>query len=87
MYWFLGFIVGVNMFERNISLIGENIFNKFKTKKILIVGLGGVGGYALETLVRSGFENIDIIDFDKLTDFANKFKETFIHIYVKPLSK
>jgi len=58
------------MFERNINLIGEKKFNEFKTKKVLIVGIGGVGGYALETLVRSGFINIDIVDFDKI-DITN----------------
>lgn len=54
------------MFERVISLIGEEKFNKLKNTKVLIVGCGGVGGYALETLVRSGINNIDIIDFDKI---------------------
>ena len=62
--------MGVNMFERNISLIGAYNFDKIQQKKILIVGIGGVGGYALETLVRSGFINIDIIDFDKI-DLTN----------------
>lgn len=62
--------MGVKMFERNISLIGKEKFNLFNTKKILIVGIGGVGGYAYETLVRSGFLNIDIIDFDKI-DITN----------------
>lgn len=62
--------MGVNMFERNISLIGNDKFNLLKTKKVLIVGLGGVGGYALETLIRSGFTNIDIVDFDKI-DITN----------------
>ena len=54
------------MFERVISLIGKEKFNKLQTIKVLIVGLGGVGGYAFETLVRSGVINIDIIDFDKI---------------------
>ena len=58
------------MFERVISLIGKNEFDKLKNIKVLIVGCGGVGGYALETLVRSGIENIDIIDFDKI-DITN----------------
>jgi len=58
------------MFERNINLIGENNFNKLKSIKVLIVGIGGVGGYALETLVRSGIHFIDIIDFDKI-DLTN----------------
>ena len=54
------------MFERNITLIGEEKFELLKKKKILLVGCGGVGGYALETLVRSGINNIDIIDFDNI---------------------
>ena len=58
------------MFERVVSLIKENKFNKLQKIKVLIIGLGGVGGYALETLVRSGVINIDIIDFDKI-DITN----------------
>ena len=57
-------------FDRIINLIGIDNFNKFKNIKVLIVGCGGVGGYALETLVRSGFNNIDIIDKDKI-DITN----------------
>ena len=58
------------MFDRVINLIGEDKFNLLQNKKVLIVGLGGVGGYALETLVRSGIKHIDIIDFDKI-DISN----------------
>lgn len=58
------------MFERVISLVGNEKFEKLKNIKVLIVGCGGVGGYALETLVRSGISNIDIIDFDKI-DITN----------------
>ena len=58
------------MFERIINLIGEKNFDKLQNKKVLIVGCGGVGGYALETIVRSGIINVDIIDFDKI-DITN----------------
>ena len=58
------------MFERVISLIGNEKFKKLESIKVLIVGCGGVGGYALETLVRSGITNIDIIDFDVI-DITN----------------
>ena len=54
------------MFDRVISLIGEDNFLKLQKVKVLIVGVGGVGGYALETLARSGITNIDIIDYDKI---------------------
>ena len=52
------------MFERLITLINEDNLNKLKKVNILIVGLGGVGGYALETLVRSGIHNLTIVDGD-----------------------
>lgn len=52
------------MFERLIALIGEDNVNKLKKANVLIVGLGGVGGYALETLVRSGIYNLTIVDGD-----------------------
>lgn len=52
------------MFERLISLIGINNYNKIRSKKILLLGLGGVGGYTFESLIRNGFKNITIIDND-----------------------
>lgn len=52
------------MFERLITLIGEDNVNKLKKANVLIVGLGGVGGYALETLIRSGIYNLTIVDGD-----------------------
>ena len=58
------------MFERTISLIGVENFNKIKENTILIVGLGGVGGYATEALVRSGIHNLILIDHDKI-DITN----------------
>lgn len=45
-------------------ITGKEIIEKIKQKNILLIGLGGVGGYTFETLVRSGIENITIIDGD-----------------------
>lgn len=58
------------MFDRLIKLIGEENFNKIQTKKILLIGVGGVGSFALESLVRNGFNNITVVDFDKV-DITN----------------
>lgn len=58
------------MFSRIISLIGEDNFNKIKSKTVLVVGLGGVGGYAVESLVRSGVGNLILIDYDTI-DITN----------------
>lgn len=53
------------MFERLELLIGDNI-TKLNKANILLIGLGGVGGYIFECLIRSGIKNITIIDYDKI---------------------
>lgn len=58
------------MFERTISLVGKENFNKIQAKTVLVVGIGGVGGFATEALVRSGIKNIILIDHDKI-DITN----------------
>ena len=58
------------MFDRTINLIGNDNYLKLKNSNILVLGIGGVGGYAVETLIRSGVENITIVDYDKI-DVSN----------------
>lgn len=58
------------MFERLIALIGEDKLKEIKEKKILLIGVGGVGSYALEALIRNGFSKITIVDYDKI-DISN----------------
>ena len=58
------------MFDRLIKLIGKDKFNKIQNTNVLLIGVGGVGSATLETLVRNGFINITIIDFD-IIDEAN----------------
>ena len=45
-------------------LYSEDKINKLKNQKIMLFGLGGVGGYVLETLARSGISSFIIIDGD-----------------------
>lgn len=52
------------MDERIITLIGNEALNKIKKARVLLVGLGGVGGIAAEALVRSGITNLTVIDSD-----------------------
>lgn len=52
--------------ERLESLVGLDVLERIKNLNILIVGIGGVGGYTLESLVRCGVENITIIDYDRV---------------------
>ena len=58
------------MFERVIKLIGEDNLKKIQSQKVMVIGLGGVGGYAVESLIRSGLENIVIVDYD-IIDISN----------------
>lgn len=51
------------MFQRLELLIGEKR-NVLKNIPILLVGIGGVGGYVLECLLRSGFERLTLVDPD-----------------------
>ena len=57
------------MFERLELLIGDKI-NDIKNKNILLIGIGGVGSYACESLIRSGIKNITIVDNDTI-DITN----------------
>lgn len=51
-------------FERCRMLFGEEDFEKIQKSKILILGVGGVGSYALDCLYRSGVNDITILDYD-----------------------
>lgn len=62
------------MLERLEILVGKENVNKIKSKNIAVIGIGGVGGYVVESLVRSGVENITIIDYDKI-DVTNKNRQ------------
>ena len=53
------------MLERMKLLVDDNVINKIKGIKVLIVGIGGVGGACFEALVRLGITNITVIDNDK----------------------
>jgi len=52
------------MFSRLIQLIGEEKMNKIRSASVLIFGLGGVGGNAAETIARSGYGTIILVDND-----------------------
>lgn len=52
------------MFSRLELLIGKEKVDYLKDKKVLVVGLGGVGGSVCLSLVRSGISNITLVDYD-----------------------
>ena len=56
----------MNQFER-LELLVKDKINAIKNKNVLVIGLGGVGSYAVEALIRSGIENITIVDNDTIS--------------------
>lgn len=56
----------LNQFLRTQLLLGESAMQELANKRVAVFGIGGVGGYACEALVRSGIGAFDLIDDDKV---------------------
>lgn len=57
-------------FDRFEQMIGQEKLDFLMKKKIILFGVGGVGGYVAEMLVRSGISELSVVDFDKV-DITN----------------
>lgn len=57
-----------NYFERTAELLGARAFTALKSTKIAVFGLGGVGSWCLEALVRSGVGEFLLVDFDRVAE-------------------
>lgn len=62
------------MFDRLEKVIGKSSLDSIMTKSVMVVGIGGVGGYTVEALVRSGIKKIILIDHD-VVDISNKNRQ------------
>ena len=51
-------------FKKNIGIMNQSMINELESTLILLFGLGGVGGFAFETLIRVGIKNLIIVDKD-----------------------
>lgn len=56
----------LNQFSRTQLLLGEAGMERLKNARVAVFGIGGVGGYAVEALARSGVGTLDLIDDDKV---------------------
>ena len=56
----------LNQFSRTELLFGKEAMERLAQSRVAVFGVGGVGGYAVEALVRSGVGAIDLIDDDKV---------------------
>ena len=55
-------------FSRTINFYGQENFNKIQNATVMVVGVGGVGGFVVEGLVRSGVKNFCIVDNDVVSE-------------------
>ncbi len=55
------------IFHRTELMLGEDAVKHFSELKIIIFGLGGVGSWCVESLVRTGFANITLVDYDTIS--------------------
>lgn len=56
------------LFQRTQLLLGEDLLQVVARKKIILFGVGGVGSWCAESLIRTGFENITIVDDDVVAE-------------------
>ncbi|MCQ2575418.1 MAG: tRNA threonylcarbamoyladenosine dehydratase [Treponema sp.] len=57
----------LNQFSRTELLLGTEALRTIQNSRVIVFGVGGVGGYVVEALVRSGITHIDIVDNDTVS--------------------
>jgi tRNA A37 threonylcarbamoyladenosine dehydratase len=57
-----------DLFIRTKLLIGDKALDTLKASRVAVFGVGGVGGYVIEALARSGVGTLDIVDHDTVSD-------------------
>lgn len=56
----------LNQFSRTELILGKDAMERLRVARIAVFGIGGVGGYAVEALARSGIGTLDLIDDDRI---------------------
>ena len=54
------------IFQRTALLLGDEMMNIVQQKRVIIIGVGGVGSWVAESLVRSGVRHITLVDSDRV---------------------
>ena len=57
----------MNPFSRTELLLGRDAMEKLRHSRVAVFGLGGVGGYVVEALARSGVGSLDLVDHDTIS--------------------
>ena len=53
-------------FERTIQALGADAFARLQSARVILFGVGGVGGWCAEALIRTGVQHLTIVDFDEV---------------------
>ena len=64
--WFFNMGIEKAIFQRTALLIGKTKMDLLSQKKVIIFGIGGVGSWCAETLIRSGIRYLTIVDSDRV---------------------
>ena len=67
----------LNQLSRTELLYGKAVMEHFQKSRVAVFGMGGVGGYAVEALARSGIGTLDLIDDDKVC-ITNLNRQLFV---------
>lgn len=59
-------MINYQLFQRTELLLGDDAINKINSQKVIIFGIGGVGSWCAESLIRSGINDLTIVDSDKI---------------------
>ena len=55
----------LNQYSRTQLIFGAEAMEKLRNSRVAVFGIGGVGGYTVEALARSGVGELDLIDDDR----------------------
>ena len=55
-----------DIFRRTELLLGDELMERLSSKRVIIFGVGGVGSWCAESLIRSGIRQLTIVDFDRV---------------------
>ena len=54
------------IFQRTEILLGENVMKRLHETRVILFGVGGVGGWCAESLIRTGIGHLTMVDFDRV---------------------
>ena len=65
-----------NPFTRTELIYGSEAMKKLKNSRVAVFGIGGVGGYVVEALARTGVGTLDLID-DDIVNYSNLNRQIY----------